>query len=39
MGRLMVVGSLDVDLVTRPVRHPKPGGSGLALVAVAGSPA
>jgi ribokinase len=37
MGRVVVVGSLNVDLVTRVERHPKPGetvlGSGLARLA------
>lgn len=37
MGRVVVVGALNVDLVTRVERHPKPGetvlGSGLARLA------
>jgi len=37
MGRVVVLGSLNVDLVTRVERHPKPGetvvGSGLARLA------
>jgi ribokinase len=37
MGRVVVVGSLNIDLVTRVQRHPKPGetvmGTGLARVA------